>query len=201
MARIIYKEGLEGLNRLECIEGIEIELLNGQKALIYPKYAERALLEREKIREWRATKKTEEDAGYTVQPVVIPACAVGAPHRRDRVWFVARREGVGHDAEDTDRHGRGDRVAEERAEERGQWVLALRRLERRYDSLRDEVGALWRRIEWLCRDTDDRLSVERLEFQQKSKQARNLWTRLRHVEEALYISRPTRSSRKRRTGE
>lgn len=81
------------------------------------------------------------------------------------------------------------------------WVLAPRRLERRYDSLRDEVGALWRRIEWLCRDTDDRLSVERLEFQQKSKQVRNLWTRLRHVEEALYISRPTRSSRKRRTGE
>lgn len=81
------------------------------------------------------------------------------------------------------------------------WVLAARRLERRYDSLRDEVGALWRRIEWLCRDTDDRLSVERLEFQQKSKQVRNLWTRLRHVEEALYISRPTRSSRKRRTGE
>lgn len=40
-----------------------------------------------------------EDAGYTVQPVVIPACAVGAPHRRDRVWFVARREDVGHDAE------------------------------------------------------------------------------------------------------
>ena len=63
-----------------------------------------------------------EDAGYTVQPVVIPACAVGAPHRRDRVWFVARREDVGHDAEDTDRHGRGDRVSEVRAEERGQRV-------------------------------------------------------------------------------
>ena len=47
-------------------------------------------------------------------------------------------------------------------------VLAARRLERRYDSLRDEVGALWRRIEWLCRDTDDRLSVDRLELQQKS---------------------------------
>lgn len=62
MARIIYKEGLEGQNRLECIEGIEIELLNGQKALIYPKYAERALLKREKIREWRASKKTEIEA-------------------------------------------------------------------------------------------------------------------------------------------
>ena len=28
--------------------------------------------------------------GYSVQPFLIPACAVGAPHRRDRVWFVAR---------------------------------------------------------------------------------------------------------------
>ena len=27
--------------------------------------------------------------GYSVKPVVIPACAVGAPHRRDRVWFIA----------------------------------------------------------------------------------------------------------------
>lgn len=31
-----------------------------------------------------------ERAGYSVQPFVIPACAVGAPHRRDRVWIVAR---------------------------------------------------------------------------------------------------------------
>lgn len=31
-----------------------------------------------------------ERAGYSVQPIVIPACAVGAPHRRDRVWIVAK---------------------------------------------------------------------------------------------------------------
>lgn len=30
-----------------------------------------------------------EALGYAVWPVVIPACAVGAPHRRDRVWIVA----------------------------------------------------------------------------------------------------------------
>lgn len=35
-----------------------------------------------------------EDAGYEVQPYIIPACAVDAPHRRDRVWFVAHRRDV-----------------------------------------------------------------------------------------------------------
>lgn len=30
-----------------------------------------------------------EAAGYEVQAFVLPACGVGAPHRRYRVWFVA----------------------------------------------------------------------------------------------------------------
>lgn len=30
-----------------------------------------------------------EREGYSVQPILVPACAVGAPHRRDRVWFIA----------------------------------------------------------------------------------------------------------------
>jgi DNA (cytosine-5)-methyltransferase 1 len=30
-----------------------------------------------------------EQIGYSVQPFVIPACAVNAPHRRDRIWIVA----------------------------------------------------------------------------------------------------------------
>lgn len=45
MARIIYKNRCEGQNKLECIEGIEIDLLNGRKALIYPKYSEEVLLD------------------------------------------------------------------------------------------------------------------------------------------------------------
>lgn len=32
-----------------------------------------------------------EAEGYSVQPIVIPACAIGAPHRRDRVWIIAHR--------------------------------------------------------------------------------------------------------------
>lgn len=30
-----------------------------------------------------------EAIGYEVQPFVLPACSVDAPHRRDRIWFVA----------------------------------------------------------------------------------------------------------------
>jgi len=45
-----------------------------------------------------------EKEGYEVWPFIIPACAVNAPHRRDRVWFVAKdtnsrrrsgKEGIG----------------------------------------------------------------------------------------------------------
>ena len=33
---------------------------------------------------------------YTAQAFVIPACAVNAPHRRDRVWIIANSNGVGY---------------------------------------------------------------------------------------------------------
>lgn len=33
-----------------------------------------------------------EAAGYEVTPFLLPACAVNAPHRRDRVWFIAYAE-------------------------------------------------------------------------------------------------------------
>jgi len=33
-----------------------------------------------------------ESEGYEVQPFIIPAASVGAPHRRERVWIVANRE-------------------------------------------------------------------------------------------------------------
>jgi DNA (cytosine-5)-methyltransferase 1 len=35
-----------------------------------------------------------EEKGYICQPFVIPACAVGAPHQRERVWIVARDASV-----------------------------------------------------------------------------------------------------------
>lgn len=63
MAKIIYKEGREGQNSLECIEGIEIELLNGQKALIYPKYSREVMLaDDDKICNWDSPTETEMEA-------------------------------------------------------------------------------------------------------------------------------------------
>jgi len=35
-----------------------------------------------------------EAIGYQVAPVIIPACGVNAPHRRERIWFVAYANGT-----------------------------------------------------------------------------------------------------------
>jgi DNA (cytosine-5)-methyltransferase 1 len=40
-----------------------------------------------------------ESYGYQVAPVIIPACAVNAPHRRERIWFVAYAPGIRNNSE------------------------------------------------------------------------------------------------------
>ena len=62
MAKIIYKEGCEEENKLSSIEGIEIDLLNGQKALIYPRYILKPMLYSEKMSKWDAYKEAEIEA-------------------------------------------------------------------------------------------------------------------------------------------
>ena len=51
-----------------------------------------------------------EGEGYAVQPFVVPACAVDAPHRRDRVWIIAAHADS-ESQSDVTGHG-----------EEGQWV-------------------------------------------------------------------------------
>ena len=43
-----------------------------------------------------------EALGYTVQPVALPACAVDAPHQRQRVWILAHARRIGRE------RGRGE---------------------------------------------------------------------------------------------
>ena len=53
-----------------------------------------------------------EGAGYSCEAAVLPACAVDAPHRRDRLWFVA-------DADEPGSQGWG--VHTERRDQRSAW--------------------------------------------------------------------------------
>ena len=62
MAKIIYRKGMEGQNKLSCIEGIEIELLNGQQALIFPKYSKEYLMQSDQIDKWNARALSEIEA-------------------------------------------------------------------------------------------------------------------------------------------
>lgn len=62
-----------------------------------------------------------ENIGYEVQPVIIPAVAVNAPHRRDRVWFIgyshknqlnrSKSRGVAEESRQTPRIGEDNNTA------------------------------------------------------------------------------------------
>lgn len=55
---------------------------------------------------------------YEVQTFVIPACAVNAPHRRDRVWIVAHAK---HESARDEERGRVDQGASARATRSDSW--------------------------------------------------------------------------------
>lgn len=57
------------------------------QASLFEKTDKETILEQEYVVE--TICRDLEQEGYSVQPVVIPACAVGAPHRRDRIFFIA----------------------------------------------------------------------------------------------------------------
>lgn len=67
--------------------------LGREESLFGEVYRERILHRQEYVVETVCNDLERE--GYSVQPVVIPACAVGAPHRRDRVFFIAHRADAG----------------------------------------------------------------------------------------------------------
>lgn len=72
--------------------GEETEVANGC-SIFEEDNRKRVLLRQEYVVETICQDLERE--GYSIQPMLIPACAVGAPHRRDRVWFVAHRTNAG----------------------------------------------------------------------------------------------------------
>lgn len=84
MAKIVYKKGLEGQNKIDCIEGIEIEMMNGQCAFIYPKYADLPMADVENIKEYKEFKiseidamKAEDSTGATNKLIALGSPAAG----------------------------------------------------------------------------------------------------------------------------
>ena len=92
MAKIIYREGCEGQNKLSCIEGIEIDLLNGQQALIFPKYSREPLLRGEQIDKWNGRALSEIEA-LKVEDTISETAALfnlGSPAANWVLLFVTK---------------------------------------------------------------------------------------------------------------
>ena len=84
----IVAENVAGITTM--VEQGEVSEMGGQASM----FEEVDGLHRYRLSETFTTQRicdNLESHGYSVQPVLVPACAVGAPHRRDRVFIVARR--------------------------------------------------------------------------------------------------------------
>ena len=85
----VIGENVAGI--LSMVQSVSVvEMASGTDAFreVYDTYTERSEFVAERI------CQDLEDIGYSVIPFVVPACAVGAPHNRDRIWFVAHSDSV-----------------------------------------------------------------------------------------------------------
>ncbi len=81
-------------------------ILNMEQYEVYARVDSRSIVRFEKFDQFDAVYtrqrtllvndicKDLEQEGYKVQPLVVPAASVNAPHRRDRIWFVAYSDGA-----------------------------------------------------------------------------------------------------------
>jgi DNA (cytosine-5)-methyltransferase 1 len=66
-----------------------------------------------------------EAEGYEVLPFLLPACAVNAPHRRDRIWFIANATSNGYDAKPKAGH---NTIGANNLQPRPEWERTVERL-------------------------------------------------------------------------
>jgi len=93
-----------------------------------------------------------ENEGYAVQPFVIPAAAVGAPHRRDRVWIVGHATRYGCDGtENTKGRTQGSNSDET-------WAHELRQPQR--------ADSVWEGVAEDDRNTDSKRELQSKGFEQ-----------------------------------
>ena len=75
-----------------------------------------------------------EDEGYEVQAFNIPAAGVGAPHRRERIWFIATLGDTKYNGSSTDEIGRRNEEINGGTEKRQNSSFEFERTNRREDN-------------------------------------------------------------------
>lgn len=64
-----------------------------------------------------------ENEGYEVTPFLLPAASVNAPHRRDRIWFIAYAGGYGYESRGF-KQNRCEEITSKGKEGERQWIRA-----------------------------------------------------------------------------
>lgn len=100
----IVAENVYGI--LSMVESGETPYVEGEATLPMEGYGETERVGQRYVL-WKILDEIEKE-GYETLPVVIPACAVGAPHERKRVWIICHRIDT-----DPDLDGQGERKGQQ----------------------------------------------------------------------------------------
>lgn len=89
----VVGENVTGILTMEDKQGLSKEVFPKMESRTIVRYQEidlyEAVYSRQKKMLVESICKDLERIGYEVQPISIPAAGVGAPHRRERIWFLA----------------------------------------------------------------------------------------------------------------
>lgn len=114
-----------------------------------------------------------ENQGYEVQPFIIPAASVNAPHRRDRIWFVAYADDKGTSARFGKIQGKNGKISE-----RYNNAKSSNPSNRNFtDSfgLRLEYGAKARQVQGTSRNAEGERSKSSLSFKTNGNGYKSKW--------------------------
>lgn len=87
-----------------------------------------------------------ENQGYTTRPIIIPACAKNAPHRRDRVWIIG--ELTTNTNNSGNRASRGNINKEQQTIEQGWKEQPLFEPSRHNENVANTKNVRWEQTEW-----------------------------------------------------
>lgn len=102
-----------------------------------------------------------ESEGYTCQAFIIPACAINAQHRRDRVWVLATNTEYVRGSEQKREHQRAEEPNGSSPNGLGAWQdVADSNSERLQESIRSRIGSLQKQNESFKRGKSCRGNAE-----------------------------------------